>query len=128
MSAPFCATGGLLADLGGANACAAAATWPRFNAGAWSLLPAPGKEFPDPLALLLARLIPAESRRDAAAGFATIARCAAVVMAAPAAPAPAVADSCGASCAPPTRERRSGLEVKYLQGERARIGGAPHRQ
>jgi len=172
------ATGGLV-DLGGdgadENACAAAATRPTFTAGAWLLLPAvwfplallllpawlipaasmrdaaagfaitarcaapliavawpllPAAWFADPLALLLllARLIPAASMRDAAAGFAITARCAAPVIAVVAADVLAGdgtgANSCVSAPAPPTLERRSGLEVKYLQErkERARIG------
>jgi hypothetical protein len=127
-SAPLCgAAGGPAAlDGGGAtaeNACAAAATRPTFTAGgAWPLLlPAAAV---DPL-LLLTRLIPVASMRDAAAGFAITARCAAAVMAVPAAPAPAMVEAEGGPMsirvrswptpAPPTRERRSGLEVKYLQ-------------
>jgi len=83
-SGPFCATGGL-EDLGGPeNACAAAATRPTFNAGAWLLVLAAVVELPNPLGLpvLLAWFIPAASRRDAAAGFFVIARWAALVMAA----------------------------------------------
>jgi hypothetical protein len=70
--------------------------------------------------LALAWFIPAVSRREAAAGFFVIARWAAAVMAA--APGGALLAELGsgdASC--PARERRSGLEVKYLQ-ERAKEG------
>ena len=101
------------------NACAAAATRPTFAGVTRSLLLA-AEGFPDLLfALLLARLIPVAIRRDVAAGFEIIARCAAAVSAA------AAAAGGGSACvstpersetpAPPTRERRSGLEVKYLQ-------------
>jgi hypothetical protein len=75
----FCAAGGL-EDLGGPeNACAAAATRPGLNAGAWSLLPAAVAESPG-IGLLLAWFIPATSRRDVAAGFFVIARWAAAAM------------------------------------------------
>lgn len=80
-SGAFCAATGGLEDLGGGeNACAAAATRPTFNAGAWL---AAVVEFPDPLGLLVAWFIPAASRRDAATGFLIIARWAAALMASP---------------------------------------------
>lgn len=71
--------------------------------------------------LLLAWFIPAARKRDAAAGFFVIARWAAAVMADP------EVGSEAAPASPPMRERRSGLDVKYLQ-ERARasIGDAAH--
>jgi hypothetical protein len=80
--------------------------------------------FPDALGLLLARLIPAASMRDAAAGFAITARWAAPAMADVAAAFALAGVGSGASIcvvpAPPTRERRSGLEVKYLQERKKR--------
>jgi hypothetical protein len=150
-SGRLCAGG--LAALGGGgvaeNACAAAATRPKFTAGACSpsfavALRAGGGRIsgkaaaatdaadaaaaalfplaPDPplpaLVLLAARLSPAASARDVA-GLDS-ARWAAV-MAAVAAAAGCVSVESG-SPAPPTRERRSGLDAKYL--ERARIGSA----
>lgn len=85
--------------------------------------------FPDPGPPALPPLawdIPAASRRDAAAGFFVIARWAAAPMAAPAAPDVLSGAEVGWV---PARERRSGLDVKYLQ-ERARddsmIGDATH--
>lgn len=113
------ATGGLAALGGGdaelvENTWAAAATRPTFAADA-SL----AAEFPDLLGPPLAWLIPAAIRRDVAAGFFVIARCAADAIAA----VPAVLVAEGGSSgtpAPPTRERRSGLEVKYLQKKNER--------
>jgi hypothetical protein len=76
---------------------------------------------PDPPGLPLAWFIPAASKRDAATGFFVMARWAADATAAP--DVGSGDASCGSECAapappPPMRERRSGLEVKYLQ-ERA---------
>jgi len=83
-SGAFCAaTGGLEGLDGGENACAAAATRPTFNAGAWPILLAAVVELPCPLGLLEAWFIPAASRRDAATGFLIIARWAAALMASP---------------------------------------------
>jgi len=64
------------------------------------------------LDLPLAWLIPAAIRCDVAAGFVVSARCAADVMDATPAVLVAGVGSSG-TFAPPTRERRSGLEVKY---------------
>lgn len=127
-----CLWAGGLAALGGGgvgpadaeNACAAAATRPKFMDGAGSLSVAtddadldgtmgggdPVEEaFPD--TALPARCMPAVRARDVA-GFAR-ARCAAVKAAA-AAGAAGIDDCISApSPVPPTRARRSGLEAKY---------------
>ena len=77
-SGPLCARGGLEGFGGPENACAAAATRPT---SAWSLFPAAVVDFPDTPGLEPAWLIPAASKREAAAGFFVIARCAAVAAA-----------------------------------------------
>jgi hypothetical protein len=70
------------------------------------------------LDLPLAWLIPAAIRCDVAAGFVVSARCAADDM--DATPAVLVAGVGSWTFALPTRERRSGLEVKYLQEKNER--------
>lgn len=127
-SACLCAGG--LAALGGGgvgpaaeeNACAAAATRPKFMDGAGSLSTAVDdadlddmtdgndtveEAFPD--TALLARWMPDAKARDAA-GFAR-ARCAAVKAAAA---GTAGTDDCVSAPSESTRARRSGLDAKYL--------------